>query len=453
MGDVAPDELTPLWRLYVCILIPFVGTQACLFVALVVWNVQTMRRRCASALRTVAQPVAAVIPCYLPNEACILRETIQHITEKMTHLDDLTIFIVYNTPHAMDIEQEIQGMARVCRAEGRKLNVHKVEGSTSKAQNLNDVIPLITAKFVAIYDADHHPDPSSLAIAANFLQDHENVDCVQGSMYCRGGGGPLIRTWINAEYFCNYFVTLPMLSLVAGSGWFSGTNGVFRTESLQQMNFDEKAMTEDVDISMRGVLQHNMRFQFLPDFSSGELAPVDWLAFVKQRMRWAMGWDETMFKFGPYCFGHKVGTPRARFGTFLVLVWRYYMQLNTAFSTCLNVTWGIFNLAAAASSGTLEKQPVTIQRLNGFGAFFFLCLIASSLMHTVLHGNGMREAGGLALYFMCCPLYAIYNTMMLLVSFTRVVTDNKGKWIITERGATSADAATVRNAMLVNLAD
>lgn len=448
-----PDEMTPLWRAYVCVMVPFVATQVCLFCALVVWNVQTMRRRSLSAcgVRTVEQSVAAVIPCYLPNEACILRDTIEHVIENMTQLDDLTIYVVYNTPHAMDFEDELRSMVSDCRAKGRTLVVHKVEGSTSKAQNLNDVIPLIGAKFVAIYDADHHPDPSSLAVAANFLQDHDDLDCVQGSMYIRDGGSFLLRTWINAEYFMNYFVNLPMLSLIAGSGWFSGTNGVFRTESLQRMNFDEKAMTEDVDMSMRGVLEHNMRFQFLPDFSSGELAPVGWQAFIKQRMRWAMGWDETMLKFGPYCFGHAVGTPRARFCAFFVLVWRYYMQLNTTLTICVNVSLGMLNLAASA--GALEKPPILVQHLNTFGGLFFLCLIASSLLHAVMHRHGVREACGLLLYFMCCPFYVFYNTMMLLVSITRVVTGNQGEWVITERGVPSADAGGVRNTMAVHLAD
>lgn len=453
MGDAIPDEMTPLWRVYFCIMVPFVATQVCLFCALVVWNAQTMRRRTASSncVRPVQQPVAAVVPCYLPNEACILRDTIQHMIERMTHLDDLSIVVVYNTPHAMDMEGELQAMARDCNTNGRKLVVHKVNGSTSKAQNLNDIIPRLTAKFVAIYDADHHPDPSSLAIAANFLQDNEDFDCVQGSMYCRDGGGVLLRTWINAEYFMNYFVNLPMLSIIAGSGWFSGTNGVFRTESLQQMNFDEKAMTEDVDISMRGVLQHNMRFKFLPDFSSGELAPVGWRAFIKQRMRWAMGWDETMLKFAPYCFGRVVGTPRARFCAFFVLVWRYYMQLNTTLSIAVNMTLGLLNLAASA--GALRTPPLIVQHLNNFGGFFFLCIIASSLLHVVLHAHGVREACGLALYFMCCPIYVFYNTTMLLVSIIRVTTGNQGKWIITERGVPSTDSAGIRSTMAVHLSE
>lgn len=431
-------KMTPLWRLYAGILVPVVGAQLCSFCALVVWNVRTIQRRRSASrngIRTVDYPVAAVIPCYLPNEECILLDTIEHVTKNLTHLDDLTIYIVYNTPYAMDIEDALHGLARDFKVKGRKLVVHKVEGSTSKARNLNDIMPLITAKFVVIYDADHRPDPPSLAIAANFLQDHEKVDCVQGSMYVRDGGGPLLRTLINAEYFTNYFVNLPMTSIAWGSAWFAGTNGVFRTKSLQKMNFDEKAMTEDVNITWRGVVQHDMLFQFLPDCSSSELAPVGWKAFVTQRMRWAMGWDEVMLKFG---LGDAVSTRRARVAAFFILIWRYYMQFNIIFSICLN-------------AGALQKPPLVIQHLNIIGFFFFLCLVASFLLHAVLHKLGVREVCGIALYMLCGPIYAFYTTINMLVSITRVVTGNQGKWNITQRSVPSGDAAQVRNSAAVPL--
>merc|ERR1719498_573101 len=134
----------------------------------------------------------------------------------------MDIVVVYNTPKPMEIEKDLQAMTQEEMPKGRHLSVQRASQSTSKAENLNLVIPDIKSKYTVIYDADHHPDPESLATGIRRL-DEGDVDCVQGSTYIREGVWWL-QYLINGEFFMTYFINLPAMQVLTGTGFFGGSN-------------------------------------------------------------------------------------------------------------------------------------------------------------------------------------------------------------------------------------
>jgi cellulose synthase/poly-beta-1,6-N-acetylglucosamine synthase-like glycosyltransferase len=148
------------------------------------------------------KPVSVVVPCYLPNEVEIIGETIDHILHNLRHDGALTLYVVYNTPHALQYEAELRARAdsQAGVPAGRRLVVLHVQGSRSKAENLNAVFEQIEDEVTAIYDADHHPDPGSLAMLLRKLENH-SCDCVQGSTYIRNTSAGLMSRVIDAEFF------------------------------------------------------------------------------------------------------------------------------------------------------------------------------------------------------------------------------------------------------------
>ena len=127
-------------------------------------------------------------------------------------MDRLELILCYNTPTPMlGIEGELAAMAGQVQEQGRSLRVlkarpslipspspdspspgpitltpalasrrmrsphytpyisSKVEGSRSKAENLNSALELVGTENVVIYDADHHADPDSLIIATRYI--------------------------------------------------------------------------------------------------------------------------------------------------------------------------------------------------------------------------------------------------------------------------------------------
>lgn len=87
--------------------------------------------------------VSVVVACYLPNEQAIIESTIEHIMRRLEWPGPLTLYIVYNTPAPLPFEQILKRLDGRVYSSGRRLRVRKVDGSTSKAENLNYIIPTI----------------------------------------------------------------------------------------------------------------------------------------------------------------------------------------------------------------------------------------------------------------------------------------------------------------------
>ena len=200
-----------------------------------------------------AVPISVVVPCYLPNEQTIIIATVEHI---MLHLEwpgPVTLYVVYNTPAPLPFEATLQALDGREYEAGRVVRVVRADGSTSKAANLNLVLSHLRDEFVALYDADHRPDPSSLRLLMRRLLD-TNAVAVQGSTYIRNTRGwhvsPLARA-IDAEFFVTHFVYFPAMEMLASSGYFGGSNALWRTSTLASYAFDTSMLTEDVDVSAR----------------------------------------------------------------------------------------------------------------------------------------------------------------------------------------------------------
>ena len=158
-----------------------------------------------------------------------------------------------------------------------------------------------------ITDADHHPDESSVSLLMAAMLDSSSsssssssskdgsgggrVACVQGSTYIRNARGSLLARAVDAEFFVTHFIYFPAMQVIASSGYFGGSNALWRTAVVRMYPFDAELLTEDVDVSARALLGgHTMAF--CPEARSGELSPVGTVALVTQRLRWFMGWEQ-----------------------------------------------------------------------------------------------------------------------------------------------------------------
>jgi len=384
----------------------------------------------------VVEPVAVIVPCYLPNEAPIIRGTIEHILENLEHVQNLTVYLVYNTPTDMAEEAELQEMAQPERQRpGRRLVVQRVMGSTSKAENLNDVLSALTEKYVAIYDADHCPNPDSLALAVCHLK-RSGADCVQGSTYIRKGLFPF-RAFVCAEFFVNYFVVLPAMQVITGTGFFGGANGVWLASSLKQLQFDEKALTEDIECFARAIVKNRFKFEFLPESCSGELLPAGPRAFWRQRLRWCMGWDQVTLRHATAFWRADIRL-RIRMGLWYIFFCRWISQLCAVIVVLFNARAALqWQLAETDEDVHNLKVPSCIQHLQFASFCGYMVFIIYSASYALFHRH-LAVLPGLLLYFMIMPFYVVFNSCMLTVSLFRVATGNTGGWVVTSRATGAA---------------
>lgn len=234
-------------------------------------------------VREPAPSFTGIIAAYLPNEAPIIIETIEHHLEHAP--PDLQLILAYNSPEPLPIEAELAMLAD----RDPRLVVFKVEDSRSKAENVNAALEIATGEVIGLFDADHHPAPGTYHRAWRWLA-HE-ADVVQGRCVVRRPSG--LRAWlphlVSVELEQMYSVGHAGRTKLYGFGLFGGSNGYWRAEALRAIRFDPTALTEDIDASVR-MLRSGGRIVTDPGIVSTELAPPTVSALSHQRLRWAQGW-------------------------------------------------------------------------------------------------------------------------------------------------------------------
>ena len=158
-----------------------------------------------AATRYSNDPISVIVPCYLPNEQTIIESTIEHILLKLDWQGPVTLFIVYNTPVPLPFEAKLKQLDGREYASGRVLRVVHAKGSTSKAENINLVLQRVQDDYVALYDADHHPDASSLRLLMRAMHSRRRHSvAVQGSTYIRNTRGSLLACIVDGvPAICN----------------------------------------------------------------------------------------------------------------------------------------------------------------------------------------------------------------------------------------------------------
>ncbi|HYC04053.1 MAG TPA: glycosyltransferase [Azospirillaceae bacterium] len=259
-------------------------------------------------------PVSAIIAAYMPNEAETIMETVEAFL-RQDYPGPMQIIVAYNTPRPMPIEAELRRLAH----RDPRLVPFKVEGSTSKAQNVNAAISLVRGSFVGVFDADHQPDPGSFMRAWRWLSN--GYDIVQGHCLIRNGDESWVARMVAIEFEQIYCVSHPGRARLHGFGVFGGSNGYWRTGVLRMTRMHHFMLTEDIDSSLRAV-GAGYRIASDRNLISRELAPTRLKQLWNQRLRWAQGWFQVSLKwFLPMMVSRKL-TLRQKLGMFLLLPWR-----------------------------------------------------------------------------------------------------------------------------------
>ncbi len=258
-------------------------------------------------------PATAIIAAYLPNEAATIVETV----ESFLRIDypDLQIIVAYNTPRDLLVEQTLIDIAK----RDNRFTALRVEGSTSKAQNVNAALRHARGEFVGLYDADHQPQPDSFKRAWRWLSN--GYDVVQGHCLIRNGDVSTAARTVAVEFEAIYAVSHPGRWQLQGFGIFGGSNGFWLTDVLRRTRMQGFMLTEDIDSSLR-VVKAGGRIANDPALISRELAPTTWSSLWHQRMRWAQGWFQVSKKHLRESWSSSVLTRRQKVGMTFLLGWR-----------------------------------------------------------------------------------------------------------------------------------
>ena len=259
-------------------------------------------------------PASAVIAAYLPNEAATVVETVEAFL-RVDYPGRLQVVLAYNTPVDLPVEQVLGQIAK----RDPRFVLMRVEGSTSKAQNVNAALTVVDGEFTGVFDADHHPEPDAFRRAWRWLAD--GYDIVQGHPVVRNGDASWVARMVAVEFEMIYGVSHPGRAKLHKFGIFGGSNGYWRTELLRQTRFRGSMLTEDIDSALR-VVEAGYRIGSDPFLITRELAPTTLQQLWNQRMRWAQGWFQVSLGHLRTGLLSRALTPRQKFGFLFLLGWR-----------------------------------------------------------------------------------------------------------------------------------
>jgi cellulose synthase/poly-beta-1,6-N-acetylglucosamine synthase-like glycosyltransferase len=259
-------------------------------------------------------PATAIISAYLPNEAATLLETLQAFL-RIEYPAPLQIILAYNSPRAMPIEAELHELA----ARDKRFLPLRVEGSTSKPQNVNAALGKVKGEFVGLFDADHLPEADAFTRAWRWLSN--GADVVQGHCVVRNGEASWVARMVAVEFEAIYAVSHPGRARLHDFAVFGGSNGYWRTEVLRQTRFYSAMLTEDIDSSIR-IASYGRKIVCDPGIITRELAPVTLRHLWDQRVRWAQGWYQVSMRRLWESLRSPKFSGRQKAGIFWLLGWR-----------------------------------------------------------------------------------------------------------------------------------
>jgi cellulose synthase/poly-beta-1,6-N-acetylglucosamine synthase-like glycosyltransferase len=257
---------------------------------------------------------SAIICAYLPNEAATILETLDAFLNQ-GYPGNLQIILAYNTPNPMAVERELHALAD----QNPWLEVVKVEGSTSKAQNVNAVLHMATGEFTGMFDADHMPRPGSFERSWRWLANGYEV--VQGHCLTRNGEETWLARMIAVEFESIYAVAHPGRAKLHRFGVFGGSNGYWKTDLLHETRMRGSMLTEDIDSSMRTV-ERGLKIRSDRDVVSRELGTTTMKQVWNQRLRWAQGWFQVTVMHTLRVWRSPGLNFRQKFGATYLLGWR-----------------------------------------------------------------------------------------------------------------------------------
>lgn len=259
-------------------------------------------------------PATAIIAAYMPNEAATVMETVDAFLAT-DYPADVQIILAYNTPVDLPIEETL----REAGERDPRFVAFRVDGSTSKAQNVNAALSMVTGDFVGIFDADHLPEPDGFRRAWRWIAD--GADVVQGHPVVRNGDASWVAQTVAVEFEAIYSVSHPGRQRLHDFGIFGGSNGYWRTELLRGIRMRGSMLTEDIDSALR-VVEQGGRIVSDPFLITRELAPTTLKALWNQRMRWAQGWFQVSLRHLWPALRSKTLSRRQKGGFVFLLGWR-----------------------------------------------------------------------------------------------------------------------------------
>lgn len=166
-------------------------------------------------------------------------------------------------------------------------------GPRTKPKALTYAMPILSGKFVVVYDAEDVPHPAQLLEAWRMFQSSDdNLACLQAPLHIKNSNSNMLTRLFAFEYAALFRGLLLYLARKNLHFPLGGTSNHFRVSALTRVcDWDPFNVTEDADLAVR-LSRFGYRMQMISN-PTMEDAPENLMVWIKQRTRWFKGWMQT----------------------------------------------------------------------------------------------------------------------------------------------------------------
>jgi cellulose synthase/poly-beta-1,6-N-acetylglucosamine synthase-like glycosyltransferase len=233
-------------------------------------------------------PVSVIIPAH--NEEKVIGTLLQRIVELKYPKEKLDV-VVINDASTDATEKIIKKFAK----QYNYIRLMRRHTATTKAAALNEATKHTTGKLIYFFDADYVPNHDFIE-KANQAFLNPKVGCVQTNIKV-SNETTIVSKVVSLERVGSYRVDQLARNILELVPQFGGTAGGIRRSLLESIGgFNEEALTEDTDLTMRIYLQGH-KVSYMIDTGSQEEAVENWRSYWHQRKRWATGHMQCAFKY------------------------------------------------------------------------------------------------------------------------------------------------------------
>ncbi|MGA7748631.1 MAG: poly-beta-1,6-N-acetyl-D-glucosamine synthase, partial [Gallionella sp.] len=267
--------------------------------------------------------VAMIVPCH--NEEENVRETvIQLLNQKYPDFEVIAI-----NDGSSDRTQEI--LVELAKQD-KRLRVIHLANNQGKAAGLNMAALLTNKEFMVCIDGDTLLDEHAVTWFMQHFIYSPRVGAVTGNPRIRNRSTLIGR--IQVGEFSSIIGLIKRAQRVYGRLFtVSGVISAFRKTALHEVGYwSPEMLTEDIDVSWKLQFAHwDIRFE--PKALCWILMPETFAGLWKQRLRWAMGGIQVMFKYFPQLFSWRKRRMWMIYIEFVIsLVWAYTMSITLSLS-------------------------------------------------------------------------------------------------------------------------
>ena len=376
------------------------------------WEKKEIRMKSPPKLRSYPM-VSIIIPCY--NEADHIEEVINHL--HYLNYPDYEIIAVNDG--SQDNTAEI--LQRLLE-KSDKLRVVDFVKNQGKATGLNMAAMVAKSEYLICIDGDSIIEADSVNWLIRHFLDNPRVGAVTGKPKIRNRSSILGKLQVG-EFSAIIGMIKRAQSIYGKIFAVSGVVTAFRKAALHDVGYWSTDMiTEDIDVCWRMQMRHwSVRFE--PHAMCWILMPETLRGLWKQRVRWAQGGAEVLFKY-PHIFQY-----RKQRSMWLVYI-EYLISITWAFALLLTLLLWLV--------GNAINFPLGIDNASVYGVMLGITFMLQFLISFYISS---RYEKGLFKYYFWLIWYPVAYWIIIaatsIAGFIKALTRDKNiraVWDSPDRG-------------------